>query len=749
MISYKDGQFHIATERYSYLLRINSWGQPEHLHFGQPVQDADGPAFALRPSLGWGTAVLLEQGDPSSCPEDKALEWSDSGRGDYRESPLTLAGSSTQLRYDSHRILEGTVPMTQGLPQAQGGSQTLELVLTQPGLRLKLYYTAFPTVLTRRAVLENAGDAPVEVTKLMSFCLDLPGQWEMTSFHGGWSSEMRPEKVAVTGCRLVCSSQTGFSSHQHHPGVLLSEPEATETAGRVYGLNLVYSGNHYTSAQRSHQGLTRLMQGICPENFTCCLAPGACLETPEAVLAYSDGGFEGLSLAMHSFVNDHIIPKKWQNRSRPVVFNSWEGCMFRFDHHKLLQLAKQAKALGCELFVLDDGWFGKRNSDHCSLGDYTVNRKKLPLGLKGLCKAVEKLGMGFGLWVEPESVSVDSDLYRAHPDWALTDGFAPLESRNQLLLDLTRQEVRDYIVQQVGATLDSAHITYVKWDMNRHSIALGKKAHDYILGLYEVLGRIFGPRPHILLEGCASGGNRFDLGMLCYSPQIWCSDNTDPIERIQIQTSLSYLYPQSTFGAHVSAAPHAQTLRTTPLHTRANVAFFGCLGYELNLKHLLPVEKKQIRQQIQLYKRHRKLFQFGTFRRLPQGWQVSNPEISIIGHYTGLQPAAPGYEVLRLRGLQPNRQYQLEALPQDLRLTPFGGLVKHISPVDLNPNGFLLRTADRYISLPDGSFSCTASGSAFLSGIPLPPKFRGTGYDRVQRTQADFGSSLYILTRQE
>ncbi len=748
MIQFDNGLFHLGTEHYSYLFKINPWGLPEQLHFGRPVELGDAAAFALQPGLGWGTSVLLEKGNTASCPDTMALLWSGSGRGDYRESPLELEGQPTDFRYESHKIHEGIAPLA-GLPQAHGKAETLELVLTQENAKLTLYFTVFPTALTRRAVLENTGKTHMAVTKFLSCCMDLPGQYDLTSFHGGWIREMHKETAPVTEARQVIESTTGFSSHKHNPGFLLSAPGATEESGLVYGFNLVYSGNHYAGVQKSAQNLTRVVQGISPDNFRAVLTPGQCFATPEAVLAVSEEGFGGLSQAMHRFVNDHIVPSYWQGRNRPVLFNSWEGCMFRFDHGKLLALAKQAKKLGCELFVLDDGWFGKRNSDTCSLGDYTVNKKKLPQGLKGLGQAIVNMGMEFGLWVEPESVNADSDLYRAHPDWALTDGLAPLESRNQLLLDLTKPEVQDYIVEQVSKTLDSAPITYVKWDMNRHSIALGKKAHDYILGLYQVMGRIFGPRPHILLENCASGGNRFDLGMLCYSPQIWCSDNTDPLERYRMQESYSYLYPQSTFGAHVSASPHAQTLRTTPLSTRGNVSFFGCLGYELNLKHLLPVEEKAIQAQIQLYKQHRRLFQFGPFRRLEGGWQITGEKTVLAALFYGLQEAAPGYEWLRLRGLHPRRQYRLQAASQQLRLAAFGSLLKHVAPMDIDPNGILLRTADRHVGLPDSEFSCAASGAALMAGIPLPPRFRGTGYNKVQRTQADFGSDLYILTKQE
>ena len=419
--------------------------------------------------------------------------------------------------------------------------------------------------------------------------------------------------------------------------------------------------------------------------------------------------------------------------------------MFDFNQRTLLNLAKTAKDLGCELFVLDDGWFGSRDNDQAGLGDYTVNKKKLPSGLKGLSDRLRSLGLEFGLWFEPESVNMDSDLYRAHPDWALTDDHSPLLGRHQLLLDLTKEEVRDYIVENVSKILDESGISYVKWDMNRHSIALGAKAHDFVLGLYDVLGRIFGPRPEILLESCSSGGNRFDLGMLCFSPQIWCSDDTDPIERLTIQGNLSYLYPQSTFGAHVSASPHAQTLRSTPLTTRGNVSFFGCLGYELDLGHLLPIEVKEIQAQTELYKKYRKTFQFGAFRRIGGGWQVSDSKVSLAGIFNGCRPAAPGYEYLRLKGLSPSKRYRFRSRPQALRVGQFGDLVKHVAPVNLNPNGLILRTADKFLSMDDGIHQGAATGAALMSGIPMLPAFRGTGYDKNQRTQLDFGSNLYII----
>ena len=745
MITENNGCFHIQTETYSYLFKINSYGVPEHIHFGSPIQTEDAEALSVRPGIGWGSNVLLQEGDLTTCQDVLALEWSGSGRGDYRESPLECPGEASDFRFASFRILEGTVPMTCGLPQAHGAPETLEVTLKQTGAELIHYYTAFPTAIVRRTVLKNCGTSSIKLGKLMSFCLDLPGSYTMKSFNGSWIAEMRPTDIPVQESKVVNESLTGASSNRHNPGFLLFEANATEQAGTVYGFNLVYSGNHYASAQLSHQGLTRVMQGINPSNFALELAPGECFETPEAVLCHSAEGFGGLSKQMHTFVNNHIIPAYWRNRPRPVLYNSWEGCVFDFNQHRLLDLANRAKDLGCELFVLDDGWFGARNHDKAGLGDYNVNRKKLPSGMDGLAKKIRDKGMQFGLWFEPESVNPDSDLYRAHPDWALTDNFTPIYGRNQLLLDLTNPEVRDYIVTSVSQILDSAQISYVKWDMNRHSIALGAKAHAFVLGLYDVLRRIFGPRPEILLESCSSGGNRFDLGMLCFSPQVWASDDTDPIERLTIQTGYSYLYPQSTWGSHVSAAPHAQTLRHTPLNTRGNVAFFGCLGYELDLKHLLPVEIKDIKAQIAFYKEYRQVFQYGTWSRHPLGWQVSDGTTTIAGVFHELVHAAPGYERLRVTGLEKEKRYRITSLAQAIRVGQFGSLLKHVAPVNIDPNGLILNMADRFVTLPDGKEELTASGAALQSGILLKPLFRGTGYDHSQRNQGDFGSDVYVI----
>ena len=413
------------------------------------------------------------------------------------------------------------------------------------------------------------------------------------------------------------------------------------------------------------------------------------------------------------------------------------------------------------MFVLDDGWFGKRNSDLAGLGDWVENRKKLPGGIRYIANRVNKMGMKFGLWFEPECVNPDSDLYRAHPDWAISiDGRSLTLGRNQLVLDLTRPDVREYIIDSVDKVLSNANIEYVKWDYNRHisdmySASLkqqGEFFHRYILGLYEVLGEIFHNRhPNILFESCSSGGNRFDLGMMCYSPQIWTSDNTDPIERLDIQGGVYNFYPQSTVSAHVSMAPHQQTLRDTPIQTRFNVAAFGVLGYELDFAELTAEERRQVKKQIAFYKEHRRTFQYGKLKKVKLkntdeiSWQINAECETVAAIYQKYKSACPGRDRLDVPGLAPDKMYKINSNEQFLRISRFGGLIKHITPVHLNPEGFILRTVNRHFSMKDGAESYVASGAMLEEGINLAMQYEGSGYDPDLRILGDFGSSLYVI----
>ena len=730
--------FLLKNDNLCCLMRMNS-GKAELLHFGRPVTEDDAAALSVRPGPGWGTATMYKEG---VCPDVLPLCWSESGTGDYRDSPVKVSVYGKPLSPDF--VFEGysleSGEMNCSLPRARGERESLCLSFVSGPLRLKLYFELFDTALVRRTELTNTGLSDLSVTALMSMMIDIKGDFTMTTLNGGWIAETHEHDTPVGYTKLVNESTTGFSSNRHNSAFMLCDGE------ECYGFNLIYSGNHYASAQRSHQGLTRVMQGINLDGQSIILKRGDTLCTPEAVLCYSGEGKNGLRQMMHGFVNKHIIPEYWQYRQRPVLYNNWEGCMFSFNEAKLLNLGKKAKSLGCELFVLDDGWFGARNSDTAGLGDYNVNTKKLPGGLKRRSERLGELGLDFGLWFEPEAVNPDSDLYRAHPDWAIES--AP--GRNELLLDLRKAPVRDYIVENVSSVIDSAGVKYVKWDMNRHSCLLGGDAHEYILGLYDVLHRIFDSRPQVLLEGCASGGNRFDLGMLCFAPQIWASDDTDPIERLDIKQGLFNFYPQSTVGCHISASAHIQTLRETPLSTRANVSFFGIFGLELDLSHLLPVELQELKNAITFYKANRELFQFGELSEVKAekdaaAWQVKGNGTAAVGVFHRLVHAASGYEWL-YANLEEGR-YKVAARPQLLRVRQFSSMIKHIAPISPNPNGVIVRDADKYYKMYDGAQSFECSGSALKAGVPMELKFTGTGYDPQFRNQGDFGSNIYLIEK--
>ena len=762
-ITYDKGLFHLRTEHSSYMFRVTPQGQLEHLHYGAPVRDADAEALSLKRTMPYGDSVLYPGGGAAYCLDVLPLEWSGAGRGDYRPSPVefvTDSGSWTaDFEYVGHTITPGSTETRCGLPTAYGGDMTLAVLLRDEvaGAELRLYYTTYPAedVITRRAELVCTG-AGLSIRKLMSLSLDLAERdLKMTTFTGSWIREAHRHDAAVKGT-LVNESRTGFSSNRANPGFILSERAADERRGRVWGFNLVYSGNHMSCVSADPRGTVRVMSGISPDRFEWRLGTGESFETPEAAMCFSAEGLGGMSRAMHDFVNRHIVRGPWAGRGRPVLVNAWEGFMFDFDARRLLSVARRAKAMGAELFVMDDGWFIGRDDDTGGLGDYEPDEKKLPEGVSGLAREVKKLGLGFGIWVEPEAVSPKSRLYAAHPDWAITEpGREPVYGRNELLLDLTRGEVRDYIVDSVTRLLDSAEISYVKWDMNRQMAGVGGAySHRYILGLYEVLHRVFDARPDILFESCSSGGNRFDLGMLCFSPQIWASDDTDPIERLDIQRGLSYLYPLSTMGAHVSASPHAQTLRHTPLGTRFAVSCFGCLGYELDLRELSPVEMREARRQIEFYKKHRMTLQYGRLYRfdLPDGREAfecvaRDGAEAVTGHFRRLVHAAPAFEKLPADGLDAAALYEVESLPALLRISDFGGLIKHALPVKLRPGGAILRAADSLTGLRQDTERYTASGAALMDGIRLQNLFSGTGYNKALRLPGDFGSEIYLITR--
>ena len=767
MICEHKGVFKLDTDHTSYIFRITPQGHAEHIYYGSRLPQADVEALRMKNNITLGAAVDYA---PGYCLDAMLLEYSGIGKGDYRHSPLQCQlpdGSyTTDFVYAGHEIADGAFASDCGLPFATGKAQTLSIRFVDKkytDLVLTLHYSVFAhcDVIARNATLYNGTTGSVTIQRFLSAMVDLPqADYRLLTLNGSWAKETHIQTQPVGYGIHVNDSNVGASSNRHNPAFALLQGNADEQQGRVIGCNLVYSGNHYSAVERTHQDTLRIAWGISPHCFAWDLAQGQEFVTPQAVLTFSEGGINGMAANFHDFVNSHIVPEPFRYAQRPVVLNNWEATFFDFNKQKILTMAKQAAALGVEMFVLDDGWFGKRNHDRAGLGDWVVNTKKLPGGLGALAKAINGMGLRFGLWFEPECVNPDSDLYRRHPEWVIQiPGREPSLGRNQLTLDLTRADVRDYIVHSVDKILRSANISYVKWDYNRHiSDAFGSTLanqgeflHRYILGLYEVLRRIFWEKhPHVLLESCSSGGNRFDLGMLCYSPQIWTSDDTDAAERLDIQRGLYGFYPPSAISCHVSMCPNQQTLRNIPLYTRFNVACFGVLGYELDFGELTPNERKQIKEQIAFYKAHRQLFQFGRFGRyfpVPgsrESWQMCSKDQLVAGIFNLSYHAIPARDTLRFLHARGDRTYRVSSVTQRIRISRFGGLIKHVLPVKLHAEGPLVRFADRYFAMTDGKEEYTCSGQSLRSGIGLSMQYSGTGYDPTLRLSTDWGSSLYL-----
>ena len=766
--------FYLETSQLGYLLSIMPTQKLEHMYLGKKIIDHRYESMHLKPTAGVGSSVEYENNGSKVLLDLSTLEYSEIGKGDFRLTPIEVKMPDgtfvSDFVYDSYEIVNGVVG-SKTLPVAKGKDKIQSLIIKMKdkkfNLELKLIYTVFEkaNVFTRRVILTNYEEKEIVVRKLMSMMVDLAeSDFDLITFDGGWIKETHKHMRPLSYGTYINDSTTGASSNRHHPGIILAKKGTHEDYGTCIGLNLIYSGNHYEAVQISNHGLMRIMTGINPHAFEWTLKQNESFETPEAVLTYSEEGFNELSHQFHDFVKDHITPRQFQKVVKPIVINSWEAFFFNFNTRKLLNLAKRAAQLGVELFVLDDGWFGKRNDDHRSLGDYHVNTRKLKGGLERLSQKVHELGMDFGLWFEPEMVNPDSKLFKKHPEWAVNiEGRDPSLGRNQLVLDLCRKEVRDYIFNEMSSILDRTQIDYIKWDMNRHitdmySVTLenqGKFFHTYILGLYDLLSRLTEKYPKLWIESCSSGGNRFDLGMLSYTPYVWASDNTDPIERLKIQEGLSYFYPQSTISSHVSLAPHAQTIRQTPLSTRFNVASFGALGYELNLKYVTPAELREIKKQIELYKTYREVFQWGDFYRFDthnpsiKMWQVSLGDKHIIGFYQTLYHSSPNLDVLHVKHLNPSKMYRIRSIQQTIPITKFGHLIAHALPIKLNPHGYLMHQIARRKQLDNATEDYTVSGQVLMNGLKVKQQFSGTYYNDQTRLLGDFGSQIYIIEKEE
>ena len=683
-------EFHLYNDHISYIIKLLRNGQLGQLYFGARVPDRADHGYLVE--NGYRPMMSYVYDDYKFSLGNVKQEYPSYGTSDYRMPAVELKqpnGSTvTNFHYISHQIYAGK-PALPGLPAtyAEDDSEATTLTVTLrddlTDVEMILYYTIFTdhNAIARSVRFVNQGTAAHQLTTAMSMNLDLPDDdYDWVQFSGAWGRE-RQKKVAHLrpGIQSVGSTR-GASSHMQNPFVILKRPHTDEFQGSAYGFSLIYSGNFLAQAEVDAYKVTRVQMGINPFHFSWKLKPGESFQTPEAVMAYTSEGLNNLSQTFHRLYQTRLARGYWRDRERPILINNWEATYFDFNEEKLLKLAKQAQQLGIELFVLDDGWFGERTKETAGLGDWWVNRDRLPDGISGLSKKIHQLGMLFGLWFEPEMVNKNSDLYRKHPDYIIqTPDRHPSQGRRQYVLDFSRPEVVDYIYRLVAKVIKDGHVDYVKWDMNRnitecYSAAYrpdqqGEIFHRYILGVYKLYDRLTKAFPKVLFESCASGGGRFDAGMLYYAPQTWTSDDSDAGKRLKIQTGTSYCYPTSAMGAHVSVCPNEQVNRITPLKTRGDVAFFGDLGYELDLGKLTDDELTQIKAQVSFMKKYRRLFQFGRFYRLKTpfegnftAWLVvsSDQRHAALGYFKMLNDVNAEYRLQRIPGLLADQEYQVK-----------------------------------------------------------------------------------------
>lgn len=631
-----DRTFTIQTKNTTYQMQVDPYGFLLHLYYGKKTDGSCMDYLLTYYDRGFSGNPFDAGDDRTYSMDALPQEYPSYGTGDYRSTALIIenADGSTacDLRYRSHHIFNGKYKIP-GLPAVYADeteSQTLEIVMEDAvtGVEVTLQYGVLPDydVITRSEKIVYRGEGKICIRKAQSACLDfVQGKYDLLTFYGRHAMERTLQREPVTHGSHVIGSVRGTSSHQYNPMMILADEHTTDQYGNCYAMSFVYSGNFKGETLKDQFGQTRALMGLQDEMFSYPLAEGETFYTPEVLLTFSGSGMNLLSQNLHRCIRQHICRGKYKESVRPVLVNSWEAAYFDFDGDTLYELAKEAKNAGIDMLVLDDGWFGKRDDDNSGLGDWFVNEKKLGGTLGDLIKKINDLGVKFGIWVEPEMISEDSNLYREHPDWALTiPGRNPVHARNQLVLDFSRKEVVDHIFDQICKVLDQGNIEYVKWDMNRSLMDVfsrgtedqGRVMYDYVLGLYDFLERIVTRYPDLLIEGCSGGGGRFDAGMMYYTPQIWCSDNTDALDRLQIQYGTSFGYPVSAVGSHVSAVPNHQTGRITSLHTRGVVAMAGTFGYELNLGKLSEEEKQEIRLQVEEYRKFAPLIQTGLYYRL-------------------------------------------------------------------------------------------------------------------------------------
>ncbi|MBO5726897.1 MAG: alpha-galactosidase [Clostridia bacterium] len=650
----RDGCFKLDTKNTTYAFHITKFGFLMHTHYGAKVSDVNlDYVFPLVRNRSYINSPAEDTGMVLNLT-DAPQEYSGFGVGDFRTTALRIrhndGSRAADLRYCGYEIIDGVV-QPEKLPCATQNDaqnvQTLKITLKDSATEVyvNMYYTVYEDtdVITRFNEIVNKGNTPIYIEKAASLQLDLFNRdYDLVQFEGRWAQERHMRRAPLAAGTQGFVSRRGTSSHNHSPFFCLCERSATETAGGVYGFHLVYSGNHRTEVEVAQFDNPRVLMGINDEGFCWKTDSGDKFTTPQAFMTYSADGFGAMSRNLHTLIREQIFRPRWKGVRRPLLINNWEATYFDFDQQKLIDLATTAGKLGIELLVMDDGWFGHREDDKTSLGDWVPYKKRLPAGLKPLAEGINNAGLKFGIWMEPEMISEDSDLYKAHPDWVLEiPGRGRSIGRNQYVLNLVNDEVKEYVVGAIFGVLESANIEYLKWDMNRHLTEVysatlsadsqGEAYHRYVLAVYEILDRVITKFPNLLIEHCSGGGGRFDTGMLYYSPQIWTSDDTDAIERLDIQHGTSFGFPITSMGSHVSAVPNHQSGRVTSMSMRANVAYSGTFGYELDINKLTDEEREMIKAQTAFYKENYDIINNGDYFRLAKNdhftaWGFATPD---------------------------------------------------------------------------------------------------------------------------
>lgn len=727
MIRENNGIFYLETEKTEYIFRITQKGYLEHIYYGKRLNDDDITPYTDRNTFIYGNCVEYEDNDRIITAEHFKSEFSQPGRGDVREISVDIIhcdGTRTSdFLYKSYSV-ENNKYIIDTLPCAYAGeygvmslSINMEDALTKDELILNYAVYEESDVITKNVVFTNKESGAVTVRKLMSNQLDFEnGSYKMINFNGGWADEMNMSERKILPGITSGASFCGSSSSRTNPFIMVADDKAGEDYGDVYAFNLVYSGNHYESVYCDTAGAVRFIHGINPSETEFKIWPGEKFEAPESVMCYSFSGYEGVSRNMHYFIQNNIVRGYWKNKVRPIVINSWESYYFDINEDKLLKLAKSAAKCKMEVLVIDDGWFKGRNDDCTSLGDWESDETKFPEGLESLTKKIRELGMDVGIWIEPEMISEKSTLYEKHPDWAVKiPNRNHAYGRHQLILDMTNEEVQEYVIKAVCRVIESCQASYVKWDMNRvMSDYYGVKclknqlefAHRYIMGVYKVMEKVTSAFPQVLFESCAGGGNRFDLGMLCYMPQIWASDNTDAGCRLNIQEGYSYGYPSSVISAHVSQCPNHQTGRVISLYTRFCVAAFGITGFECNFDNCTPKELKAFEEMVEFYKQYRKYIQFGQFYRLKNdekenAWQLfdERTQKGIFMLYRKDTAFKGVYSKIKLKGLKADAKYKISG---DIQCITTGNVLMNAGfavPENGTEHGFMMENETKLYTI--------------------------------------------------